>query len=51
MKRRHLLAASLGTLAAPTITRAQGKYPERTIRLVIPFPPGGPTDIIGRMTA
>jgi tripartite-type tricarboxylate transporter receptor subunit TctC len=51
MKRRHLLAAGLGTLAAPAIVRAQTKYPERTIRLVVPFAPAGPTDIIGRKVA
>ena len=52
MKRRHLLAAGLGaplaTLAAPAIVRAQAKYPERTVRLVVPFAAAGPTDIIGR---
>ena len=48
MKRRHLLVAGLGTLAAPGIVRAQAKYPDHPIRLVIPFAPAGPTDIIGR---
>jgi tripartite-type tricarboxylate transporter receptor subunit TctC len=48
MNRRHLLAAGLGTLAAPALVRAQAKYPERTMRLVVPFAPAGPTDIIGR---
>ena len=51
MKRRHLLATGLGALAAPAVVRAQGKYPERTMRLVVPFAPAGPTDIIGRKTA
>lgn len=48
MKRRHLLAAGLGAIAAPAVVRAQAKYPEKTIRLVVPFAPAGPTDIIGR---
>jgi tripartite-type tricarboxylate transporter receptor subunit TctC len=51
MKRRSVLVASLGALAAPAIVRAQSKYPERTIRLVVPFAPAGPTDIIGRKVA
>ncbi len=51
MKRRDLLIAGAGALAAPAIVRAEGKYPERPVRLVVPFPPGGPTDTIGRMVA
>ena len=41
----------VGALAAPSVVRAQDKYPERTVRLVVPFAPAGPTDIIGRMIA
>ncbi len=52
MKRRTLIAASLGAVAAPAIARAQAKYPTSgPIKLVIPFAAGGPTDIIGRKVA
>src|SRR4051794_41485901 len=52
MKRRDLLAFGLAALSTPAWTPrlafAQAKYPDRPIRLVIPFTPGGVNDAVGR---
>ncbi len=42
-----LMAAALFAATA----NAAGAYPDRPVRLMLPFPPGGPSDIIGRMFA
>src|SRR6266511_2370271 len=43
----HLAAGATALPAVSQITRAQS-YPSRPIRLVIPFPPGGAYDAVGR---
>jgi tripartite-type tricarboxylate transporter receptor subunit TctC len=57
--RRHLppsafagaaIAAAMVALAS-TGARAADDYPSRPVQLIVPFAAGGPTDIVGRVTA
>src|SRR3989449_2539401 len=55
MRRRDLLALGVIGLSVGLPMRrpalAQSRYPDRPIRLVIPFPPGGGYDAVGRTWA
>lgn len=44
------LALALG-LILPLSAQAAEPWPQRTIRVVVPYPPGGPADIMGRLAA
>lgn len=44
LRRRHALALAAGTLAAPGLALAQPRFPDRPIRLIVPWPPGGSAD-------
>src|SRR3712207_9028498 len=46
--RRTVLTAAASLALAPT-ARAQGTWPERTVTILVSFPPGGSSDIAARI--
>jgi tripartite-type tricarboxylate transporter receptor subunit TctC len=50
LTRRGVIAASGAMLAAPAL-RAQPAFPNKPLRMIVPYPPGGVTDIMGRLAA
>jgi tripartite-type tricarboxylate transporter receptor subunit TctC len=47
-RRAFLKSAAAATLAAPSIVSAQAAWPNRLVKLIVPYPPGGATDLIAR---
>ena len=46
--------AALWTIVAmvvPALVFSQGAYPGRPVKLIVPFAPGGATDLVGRLVA
>lgn len=48
--RRAALAGTAGLLAAPAV-HAQTAFPNKPLRIIVPYPPGGVTDLMGRFAA
>ena len=51
MKNRIRLMAILLLACLPVMAGAQSAYPNKPIRMIVPYPPGGPTDVLGRIVA
>ena len=54
MKTFHVFAGILGalaSLAAQLPAAAQADYPNKPLTMIVPFPAGGRTDLVGRIVA
>ena len=51
LTRRGLLAASTAAMLSGTLEASAQEWPQRPIRIIVPFGPGGGADIIGRIVA
>lgn len=50
MKRRNFMVSAAMSFMIPALVRASD-WPDQNIHIVVPFPPGGSTDILGRAVA
>lgn len=49
MKLRNLIAGGLAATALGLGSVAAAAYPDKPIRIIVPFPAGGATDVVARM--
>ncbi|WP_160938434.1 Bug family tripartite tricarboxylate transporter substrate binding protein [Teichococcus coralli] len=47
--RRGLMLAAPAVLAAPALAQPAADWPNRTVRVIVPWPPGGGADTVGRI--
>jgi tripartite-type tricarboxylate transporter receptor subunit TctC len=51
MLTRRLLLAMTAASLGPGMAIADQDYPNRLVRIIVPYPPGGPTDLLARLAA
>jgi len=50
-RRAFLRSAAAASFLLATGARAQANWPERTVKIIVPYPPGGSTDVLARILA
>ena len=50
-RRRRLIAAAAALAVLPTARAQSADWPTQPLRMIVPFPPGGPTDFAARLVA
>jgi tripartite-type tricarboxylate transporter receptor subunit TctC len=50
-RRVFLTSAAAASLLVATATRAQTGWPDRAVKVIVPYPPGGSTDVLSRILA
>src|ERR687888_623290 len=52
LRSRRAFIATLGSVAAwPLVAGAEARFPSKTIRIIVPFTPGGSNDVVAREIA
>ena len=51
INRRSVLATFAFSLSAVPFPALAQTYPTRPVHLIVPYPPGGPTDVVARILA
>jgi tripartite-type tricarboxylate transporter receptor subunit TctC len=49
--RRLVLGSMASALCGAALPAAAQTYPDKPIKMIVPFPPGGPIDTMGRLIA